>query len=172
MIYRLVDFETERRFALLESTADEPVWHTEKVGEGEIAQGDWLHGYFRGDRESVFAVYWDGGRMFVATARRVVTLDAVNRRMAEVQWRARGPLAQIRVRTASGEQLMYRYLRSPTQLLERQQYPDHELPRWLDLQWNDPQIDYDPKLAKGGIYPAHWHRASASSGGPDSAEAK
>jgi hypothetical protein len=151
----LSDYESEKRFATLSFEAERPRLTITPVGRGPVSQGDWVHGWFRGSSRHFLAIYWTPDQMWVCDRTGPHELDP-RAREETVVWRARGPIATLSVEWADGKSCTYRYVRSARQILLDDEYPEHDLPRWLAVNWRNPEATFALKLRKGGLSPAQW----------------
>jgi hypothetical protein len=146
----LLHYETERNLAVL-SEASPPRLRVLPIITRLWRHGDWIHGYFRGRSSNFFAVYWIGGRMWVAirdgvcelhpdTKEEIITLTG--------DW----PTAELQIQHAGEVLLSYRYRRRLRHGIEDEEFPEHDLPAWLYTMWVDPEVDFARNCRKDGLF--------------------
>lgn len=165
VVVLLGDFENLRALGILDDSGEKPELSLLSEHDPDMPWGEWVQGWYCGSPRAFLCVYWDAGKMWLGDA-------AGNHELhpsmdgEQLTLSVRGPRARFTFVGANGPDLTYRYMRTGAQILERNSYPDHELPRWLVEGWHGERGYFTRELKNGKLFRVGGSDSRASARGP------
>lgn len=151
VVVLLGDFENLRALGILDDSGEKPELSLLSEHDPDMPWGEWVQGWYCGSPRAFLCVYWDAGKMWLGDAAGNHELHP-SMNGEQLTFSVRGPRARFTFVGANGADLTYRYMRTGAQILERNSYPDHELPRWLVEGWHGERGYFTRELKNGKLF--------------------